>query len=247
MPNDAQDNDITEEVIVDACQLPKRILMVVTNACEAKNHDRTGVWLEEFAVPYLAFLKEDYMVTVATPTGDIAPVDPASESLIRDIKWNEAKKALNDTLPLDTVDYTVYDAIVLPGGHGPMFDLAKCEILGEIINYFNKHHKLIAAICHGPAGLLKAMSDGKAFVNEKKLTCFTNSEETSAKKDKLTPFSLEDALKEKGALFIALSDGAVNVIKDKNLITAQNYQSAEEFALAVIKYLKNNQNHACSM
>ena len=93
-----------------------------------------------------------------------------------------------------------------------MFDIAESELIGEIVSSFDKKKKLIAAICHGPAGLLKAMSDGKAFVNEKKLTCFTNSEETSAKKDKLTPFSLEDALKEKGALFIALSDGAVNVI-----------------------------------
>lgn len=244
MTDEMENMEFVEDAVVIEdvhCQLPKRILMVVTNACEAQNHDRTGVWLEEFAVPYLAFIKQDYMVTVATPTGDIAPVDPASESLIRDIKWNEAKKALNDTLPLDTVDYTVYDAIVLPGGHGPMFDLAKCEILGEIINYFNKHHKLIAAICHGPAGLLPAVSDGIPFVNGRKLTCFTNDEEQAYKKVNMLPFSLEDALKDAGAAFVKDGVGAVNVIQDDNLITAQNFQSSEAFTKSIIKYLTENE------
>ena len=236
-----EENKREEEIIeVYNCELPKRILMVVTNACEAKNHDKTGVWLEEFDRPYLAFLDEDYIITVASPTGEIAPIDPASESLIKDIKWNEAKKALNDTLPLDTVDYTVYDAIVLPGGHGPMFDLAVNETLGEIINYFDKHHKLIAAICHGPAGLLPAVKDGIPFVNGRKLTCFTNDEEYAYKKENMVPFFLEDALKNAGALFTKSDVGAINVIQDDNLITGQNFQSSELFAKTIIKYLSEN-------
>lgn len=240
MTEENKNNEIIEEdVIVEACncELPKRILMVVTNACEAKNHEKTGVWFEEFAVPYLAFLEEGYIVTVASPTGEISPIDPASENLLKDIKWNDAKKALNDTLPLDTVDFTVYDAIVLPGGHGPMFDLAKNETLGEIINYFSEHHKLIAAICHGPAGLLPAVKDGIPFVNGRKLTCFTNDEEYAYKKENMLNFFLEDALKTAGAFFMQEDVGAINVVQDDNLITGQNFQSSETFARAIIKYL----------
>lgn len=247
---ETNENEILyHEEIVETCEIKPnpRVLMIVTNSDHFDEHHKTGVWFEEFAIPYLKFKEEGFFVTTSSLNGGPAPIDPASENIIDDIKWHEAKKALEDTTPLESIDYNFYDAVVFPGGHGPMFDIAESELIGEIVSSFDKKKKLIAAICHGPAGLLKAMSDRKAFVNEKKLTCFTNSEETSAKKDKLTPFSLEDALKEKGALFIALSDGAVNVIKDKNLITAQNYQSAEEFALAVIKYLKNNQNNACSM
>ena len=44
----------------------------------------------------------------------------------------------------------------LPGGHGPMFDLANDELLKEIIEYFYENNKIIAAICHGPAGLISA-------------------------------------------------------------------------------------------
>lgn len=215
----------------------KRILMVVTNACELLNGEKTGVYFEEFAVPYNEFLKQGYDVTVATLTGDIAPIDPISENLFEDIIWNNAKKALNDTEKLDTVDYTRYDAIVLPGGHGPMFDLAKSETLGNIIDHFNREGKLIAAICHGPAGLLTAKHDGIPFVNGRKLTSFTDEEEAMVKRDKLVPFLLEDALIYDGALFSEDKPGAVNIIIDGNLITGQNYQSSKEFTKAIVDYL----------
>ena len=215
----------------------KKILMVVTNVCEFKNGEPTGVWFEEFAVPYNEFKKQGWKVTVATLTGEIAPIDPASENLFEDIIWNEAKKALNDTEKLDTIDYTKYDAVVLPGGHGPMFDLAESETVGHIINHMNKEGKLIAAICHGPAGLLSAKHEGIPFVNGRKLTCFTNEEEAIAKKDKLVPFLLQDALIYDGALFSEDKPGAVNIIVDGNLITAQNYQSAKDFAKAITDYL----------
>lgn len=219
------------------CEFPKQILMVVSNVCMAKNNHKTGVWLEEFAVPYQAFLEAGYEVTVASPTGDIAPVDPASEDLIKEVKWKNAKKALNDTQKLDTIDYMVYDALVLPGGHGPMFDLAKDETLGKIVNYFSSKGRLIAAICHGPAGLLPAVKDGISFVNGRRLTCFTNEEEVCAHKEELLPFYLEDELKTAGAFFIQKDVGAVNVVEDDNLITAQNYQSVWEFTDAILKHL----------
>ena len=80
----------------NACDLPKgaKILMVVSNADHFDEHHKTGVWFEEFAVPYLAFLNEGYFVTVASLKGGKAPLDPASENLIDDIKWNSAKKHL---------------------------------------------------------------------------------------------------------------------------------------------------------
>lgn len=218
-------------------EFPKQILMVVTNATRGQNGQRTGVWFEEFAIPYLAFLEEGYEVTVASPIGDAAPIDPASENLINDVKWAQAKKALNAPLRLDTVDYMVFDALVLPGGHGPMMDLAKDETLGKIVNYFASQDKLIAAICHGPAGLLPAIKDGIAFVNGRRLTCFTNEEEICAHKQDLLPFYLEDALKTAGAFFIQEDVGVVNVVEDDNLITAQNFQSVKAFTDAIIKYL----------
>lgn len=240
--------NIEEEEIIEACEFerPIRILMVVTNADKIGDGHKTGVWFEEFAVPFLDFLNEGYFVTVASLKGGKAPIDPKSENLIDDIKWNAAKKALEDTLPLESIDYKLYDAIVLPGGHGPMVDLANSELMGEIINYFNEKGKIIAAICHGPAGLLPAIKDGKAFVSGKRVTCFTNDEEQIAKMDKIVPFFLEDALKEANAFFIQKDDGEINIVEDDNLITAQNYQSSEQFARTIIRHLQEDGKTRCA-
>jgi putative intracellular protease/amidase len=46
--------------------------------------------------------------------------------------------------------------------------------------------KLIAAVCHGPAGLVKAKgSDGLPLVNARQVTGFTNSEEEAVGKTKV--------------------------------------------------------------
>lgn len=211
--------------------------MVVTQADHFDEKHKTGLWFEEFAVPYLAFIEQGYTVIVATPAGGATPLDPDSENLLDDIRWNKAKEALGDTEQLNTVDFTSCDAIVLPGGHGPMFDLYKNETLGEIINDFSERKKLIAAVCHGPAGLLAAKKDGIPFVNGRKLTCFTNEEEYYYKKENLTPFFLEDALKDAGAEFVEGGIGEVNIVEDGNLITGQNFQSSKAFAHAIINYL----------
>ena len=44
----------------------------------------------------------------------------------------------------------------LPGGHGPMFDLAQDLILKEIVEYFYENDKVLSAVCHGPAGFIQA-------------------------------------------------------------------------------------------
>lgn len=240
--NKDKDYDLNIED-VESCSFehayePRKILMVVTNVDKFDDKHKTGVWFEEFAVPYNKFIDAGYIVTAASLKGGAAPIDPASENIIEDIKWKDAKKALEDTVPLETVDYALYDAIVLPGGHGPMFDLAKSELLGDIIGHFAKHDKLVAAICHGPAGLLPAKQhDGLPFVDGRRVTCFTNDEETEAKKDKLVPFFLEDALKDQNAFFISKDNGEINIIQDGNLITAQNFQSSAQFADEIIRYL----------
>lgn len=224
----------------DSCECnfgQRKILMVVTSASELKDNYPTGVWFEEFAVPYTALVHNRFEVTVASPKGGEAPVDEASKSFFNDIKWNKSKQALADTQTLDTINFTQYEGLIIPGGHGPLVDLYNNEALGVIINDFVKRGKLIAAICHGPAGLLSAKEDGIPFVNGRKLTCFTNEEEIYAGKESVIPFFLEDALRDAGAVFTQGVIGEVNVIEDGNLITAQNYQSAEAFTKAVLKFL----------
>ncbi len=226
----------------------KKILIVVTNTSEMDDSNKTptGVWLEEFAVPFLEFknssneeLKLD--VTVASPLGGIAPIDEESLECKNPTEWDYTKKYLDNSVKLSDVDYEKYDAIFIPGGHGPMFDLAKDELLGKIVSYFYNTHKIVSAVCHGPAGLINARTEtGEPIVKGMQVTCFTNEEEKIVKKDKLMPFLLESRLKQLGAYFNAAEPWEENVIVDANLITGQNPASAKKLAKTVLKKLKSN-------
>lgn len=56
----------------------KRILMVVTNHTTITDDHKTGLWLEEFAVPYLTFKEKGYDVKVTSINGGEVPLDPNS-------------------------------------------------------------------------------------------------------------------------------------------------------------------------
>ncbi len=86
--------EIFEAEVCEICEIekPKKILMVVTQADHFDEKHKTGLWFEEFAVPYLAFIEQGYTVIVATPAGGAAPLDPDSENLLDDIRWNKAKE-----------------------------------------------------------------------------------------------------------------------------------------------------------
>lgn len=216
----------------------EKILMVVTSADKLDQMHSTGVWLEEFAVPYQAFVENGYEVTVASPLGGTAPIDKASIPNFSKDEWNFACKVLDQTEELDEVDYRLYSALIMPGGHGPMIDLVKNRALGQVIEYFDYYNLLIGAICHGPAGLLSAKKeDGSSFVCGRKLTAFTNEEEKAAKKDKLVPFMLEDRLKLFGAEFVKEKPGAEFVVIDDNLVTGQNFQSSKLFAETILRLM----------
>ena len=216
----------------------RKILMVVTNADQLDTEHKTGIWLEEFAVPYLCFLAAGYEVTVASPLGGNSPVDPHSMQNASEA-WKDALAALQKTGKLSEVDYKQYDALVLPGGHGPLVDLANDALLADILRYFDAHDRVIAAVCHGPAGLVLATkTDGTPLVAGKKMTGFTNEAEILAGMDSVVPLALETKLRAVGAAFESTSPWGIYVVVDGNLITGQNPQSSEAFAKAIVEKLR---------
>lgn len=217
----------------------KKILMVVTSRDSFDNGRKTGLWLEEYAVPYLEFLAAGYEVTVASPLGGAAPIDPHSSSEKDPVEWKTAVDSLQTTAKLAQVDYTQYAAIVLPGGHGPLFDLADDPVLASILKYFASQDRIIATVCHGSAGLVSAKtSGGKPLVAGRKMTGFTNQEEKIAGLDHAVPFALETRLRELGANFVSTDPWGDYVVVDGNLITGQNPQSSASLAKAVLAALE---------
>lgn len=217
----------------------KKILIVTTNIDKVTKDIPTGVYMEEFAVPYLTFKEAGYSITVASPKGGVSTIDPSSILCENPTEWDASKEILDKTESLFEVDYQNYDAIFLPGGHGPMFDLAKDVHLGQILGYFYESNKLIGAICHGVAGFITAKkADGSPLIQNKILTCFTNQEERIAKMEDLMPFLLESKLQELGAEVVVGTPYEENVIIDKNIITGQNPKSAQGTADAIWKILE---------
>nr|BBH87442.1 hypothetical protein KTC_21930 [Thermosporothrix sp. COM3] len=220
--------------------ISKRILIIVTSHDRIDATHPTGLWFEEFAIPYQAFRAQGFELTVASPKGGPVPVDPRSEPSTEEAAHTEQERSvLRQTLPLNEVQASDFDAVFLPGGHGTMFDLPENRTLHALLSDFASQNKVIAAVCHGPAGLVGVrLADGTPLVAGKTVTSFTNSEERAAELDKAMPFLLESRLRELGAHFVAQADWSDHVERDGRLITGQNPQSSKSVAQAVIEALQ---------
>ncbi|RTL65306.1 MAG: thiamine biosynthesis protein ThiJ [Pseudonocardiaceae bacterium] len=134
-----------------------------------------------------------------------------------------------------------FDAVFVPGGHGPMVDLADNPDVTRVLQILHRKGATVASLCHGPAALLAAggRDDGEWLFEGYRLTCFTDEEEDQTVAGKLgMPWYLDTALKNAGAVFDdAPSAWVSHVVVDRNLVTGQNPGSSEAVADAVLKSL----------
>lgn len=215
-------------------------LFVTTSATQLAPDHPTGLWLEEFAVPYLAAVEAGITVTVASPQGGPVPLDPKTEPDEKQREqWARPLEALRHSVTLASVQNETFDAIFIPGGHGPMVDLARNATLHALVARHDAVGKVIAAVCHGPAALVHARrADGQPFFQGRRATGFTNAEEFLARLKDVVPFLLEDEMKAAGADFhSALLPMLSHVEEDGNLITGQNPNSSEAVAEALVAAL----------
>lgn len=220
-------------------KMSKNILFVVTNSNGNENIKNTGVYLQEFAEPYLIFNASGYNIDVASLLGGVTPVDENSMSCSNPMEWDDCIKILRETKKLSDLSYLNYDALYFPGGHGPMFDIAYNNEIKNLVEYFYLSKKPIAAICHGVVALLGAKDKkGEYIVKKKKITSFTNKEEHITKLDEFLPFLLETKLIDEGADFKADEPWREHVEEDELLITGQNQNSATLLAEKLIDELE---------
>lgn len=224
----------------------KNILIVLTSHAEfGDTGNKTGFWLEEFAAPFYLFKDAGAAVTLASPQGGEPPIDPKSEeagfqtdATRRFNKDSDAKAQLAATHKLSSLNAADYDAVLYPGGHGPLWDLVSNKDSIRLIEEFWAEGKPVASVCHGPAVLLNAKdSDGDFLVRDKEVTGFTNTEEAAVGLAGLVPVLLEDALIERGAKFARKDDWAAFARQDGHLITGQNPASSTAVAERVLATL----------
>lgn len=223
-----------------------KVLMVLTSHDELGNTGKkTGFWLEEFAAPYYVFKDAGADIVLASPAGGPPPLDPKSdlpdsqtEATHRFAADPAAQQALATTVKLSEVKAEDFDTVFYPGGHGPLWDLAESDTSIALIESFVRAGKPIGFVCHAP-GVLRHVkaADGQPLVKGRRVTGFTNGEETAVELTDVVPFLLEDELQALGARYEKAGDWQPFTVVDGRLVTGQNPASSESAANALLKLL----------
>jgi putative intracellular protease/amidase len=232
------------------------VLLVVSGAASWTLKDGTqhptGFWAGEFIHPHRVFQDAGYDITVATPGGVRPTVDEASLSL--EMNGGDAESVAEQRAYLASLDSVLatparledvraedFDAVYVSGGHGPMQDLADDPSIGAIFSaLIDDPTKVVAAVCHGVGALLPALrADGAWAFAGRRITGFTDEEETGLGFGDKAPWLLESRLRAAGADFDGGPAFGPWVVVDGNIVTGQNPASAEPSAVAVVKELSN--------
>ncbi|KAJ5799441.1 uncharacterized protein N7518_001509 [Penicillium psychrosexuale] len=231
---------------------PKVLVVLTSYGKFAATGGSTGWFLAEFAHPY-EVLRNKVSVTVASPKGGEAPLDPASVKMAEsdDVSlaffkeqkalWTNTHK-LSDILPRASE----FDAIFYVGGHGPMFDLTEDPDSLALIQTLAAANKPVAAVCHGPCVLLKATApSGVPLLSGVTVTGLTNAEEDATGLSSVMPFMLETELgRVTGGNYVKAAEmWGESVVTSKAagtgsiIITGQNPASAPGVAKEILKAL----------
>jgi putative intracellular protease/amidase len=217
--------------------------MVVTT------HDRlgatgytTGLWLEDFATSYYIFGNAGATITLASPLGGPAAIDPRSDSpsnQSQDIRRfrqdRNARADLADTLRLDQLDPTDFDGVFYPGGPGVMWDLADDPQSAALLSALHVAGVPIALVGYGVAALRRVVDPlTHALVEGRSVTGLPRSEERARGIAGIVPFCLRDELIRLGANYSKGPDDTPHVVSDGALITGQNTESAAGVARGLI-------------
>jgi putative intracellular protease/amidase len=208
----------------------------------------TGYWAEEFANPYKTLTDAGHQVVVATPGGTTPSVDMMSlrpamaggeqgaldlEAIIRDAE------VMRRPLKLSDVRLEDYDAVYLPGGHGPMSDLAFDADAGRLLTAQLESGNPLFIVCHAPASLLATRIHGVSPFKGYDVTGFSNEEEEAVGLASRATWLLETDLKEK--VKVNYSRGPIwepYMVEDRNLVTGQNPHSAAILGNKMLEILK---------
>ncbi|MEZ4459206.1 MAG: AgmX/PglI C-terminal domain-containing protein [bacterium] len=225
----------------------KPVLFVVSGHTELGNTGKkTGYFLSEVAHPWHVLTKAGVGVSFVSPNGGAVEMDPKSNDLedpinVEFLASDDAKKLANTMKPAD-VDATQFSAIFYAGGHGAMWDFPSNPKLAETAATIYENGGVVAAVCHGPAGLVDIkLSDGTFLVAGKKVAAFTNEEEAAVELTNTVPFLLADKLKERGAIHVPAENFEANVVVDARLVTGQNPASATGVGEKILEIVQHGE------
>src|ERR1700742_2286540 len=245
-----------------------RVLVLVSSGYglplkDGKVYAGAGYYLNELTVPVRALMSEGYEITFANPKGNTPQLDLHSavpdffggdEARLQDyFKFRDSLTGLRNPARISDVvasGLDQYDAVFVPGGHGPMIDLLDDPDAGAVMRHFHETSKPTAVLCHGPISLLSALPNSREVVAALaagdtagaqakaqgwiyagyKMTIFSTAEgkqrEPLATEGKVllyTDFALQTA----GGDVSVVAPWGSYVLQDRELITGQNPFSDE--------------------
>ena len=225
---------------------------------DGKVYTGAGYYLNELTVPVRALMKEGYEITFANPKGNTPQLDVNSaiaqffggdEAKLQDyLKFRDTLTGLKNPTRISDViasGLDQYDAVFVPGGHGPMMDLLDDPDAGTVMRHFHETSKPTAVLCHGPISLLSALPNSKEVVaalaagdaagahakaqgwiySGYKMTIFSTAEEQQREPLEIggkVLFYPDFALSTAGGDVSVLAPWTSYVLQDRELISGQN-------------------------
>ncbi|KKB38317.1 type 1 glutamine amidotransferase domain-containing protein [Bacillus thermotolerans] len=229
--------------------MAKLLFVLSSGYQDGDNEYETGWWGEELFAPLTAVEDAGHETDLASPLGGKPTIDQAS--LAPEYDPNGTYKALyesgraDDTKKLSDVNPDNYSAVVIVGGHGAMYDLARDEDLHAIINKIYDNGGIVAAECHGPAPLIWTMRpNGKSIIDGKRVTGYPDEIEPEGLPE-ILPFSLEQELRKIAQYDQGdLNEKAHAVWADPQIVTSRDPFSSELMGEELVKALDNQKSRS---
>jgi len=201
---------------------------------------KTGAWSEEITGPFYTFKDAGCSVSIVSVKGGKVPIDAGSldTPCEHDKRFEESGDiaALEKTQSLKQVKIEDIDCLFLAGGHGTCVDFE--EGCADIVTKTYAAGKIVAAVCHGPTGLVGAKDGDAPLVKGKKVAGFSNLEEETVGLAEKVPFSLETKLKELGAEYVEGETFKPHAVRDGRLVTGQNPMSSVRCASLALEAME---------
>lgn len=263
----------------DQSQKKGKVLVLVSGGHglplkDGKVYAGAGYYLNELTVPVRALMLDGYEITFANPKGSTPVLDVNSaaaqffggdENRLQDyLHFRDSLDGLKNPDRISDViasGLDQYNAVFVPGGHGPMIDLLDDPDVGTVMRHFHKTSKPTAVLCHGPISLLAALPNSTEVVDALKagdvdgartkakdwiyagykMTIFSTAEEQQREPLEIggkVLFYPDYALRTVGGDVSITAPWKSYVIQDRELISGQNPFSDEALLKLLLQALK---------
>jgi putative intracellular protease/amidase len=213
----------------------------------------TGVAAAEMTAPYYEFLDANMEVHVASIKGGQIPVDPVSlrryircEADERYLKDDIFQAKVENSIPIEDVDFTQYDVIFFAGGWGAAYDMGQSRPLAKkVSDSYYASNVIFGSVCHGALSFVNAKDSlGQPLIQGRTMTGVTQKQLDEVGVE-FTPLHPEEELRKAGANY-QCSTGKRDVFEtltvvdeEKRFITGQNQNSGHETAQKIMEILND--------